>query len=81
MQQIIAEERQKNHHVLANDLQRILANGSVATRRNGHFHPLPRNQEEDAGLLEIRYPDKYWIDLIISKVGCSFVARSVVVNR
>lgn len=42
-QQIIAEEQQKNHHVLANDLQRILANGAVAARRNGHVHPLPRN--------------------------------------
>jgi hypothetical protein len=80
-QQIIVEERQKNHHVLANDLQRILANESVAARRNGHVHPLPRNQEEDAGLLEIRHPDKYWSDLIISKVGCSFVARSLVVKR
>jgi hypothetical protein len=38
-QQIIAEERQKNHHVLANDLQRILANGAVAARQNGHFTP------------------------------------------
>jgi hypothetical protein len=72
-QQIIAEERQKNHHVLANDLQRILVSGPVAARQNGHFHPLPRNQEEDAGLLAIRHPDKYWPDLIISKVGCSFV--------
>jgi hypothetical protein len=54
---------------------------SVAVRRNGHFHPLPRNQEEDAGLLAIRHPDKYWTDLIISKVGCSFVACSLVVKR
>lgn len=76
-QQIIAEERQKNHHVLANDLQRILANGAVAVRRNGHFHPLPRNQEEDAGLLEIRHPDKYWPDLIITEENCALLERVV----
>jgi hypothetical protein len=39
----------------------------VAVRRNGHFHPLLRNQEEDAGLLEIRHPDKYWPDVSITE--------------
>lgn len=76
-QQIIAEERQKNHHVLAGDLQRILANGSaphspstgsggVGGWQNGRFHPLPRNSEEESGLLEIRQPARYWPDLIVS---------------
>ena len=76
-QQIIAEERQKNHHVLAGDLQRILTNGSaphspstgsggVGGWQNGRFHPLPRNSEEESGLLEIRQPARYWPDLIVS---------------
>lgn len=73
-QQIIAEERQKNHHVLAGDLQRILANGSaphslsagVGGWQNGRFHPLPRNSEEESGLLEIRQPERYWPDLIVN---------------
>jgi hypothetical protein len=38
-QQIIAKERQKNHHVLANDLQRILANGRWQRGERATFTP------------------------------------------
>lgn len=76
-QQIIDEERQKNHHVLANDLQRILANGMVTTRRNSHFQSPPINQEENAGLLEIRHPDKYWSDLILTAENRALLERVI----
>jgi len=87
-QQIIAEERQKNHHVLAGDLQRILANGSISHApstssggvggwQNGHVQPLPRNTDEEAGLLEIRQPDRYWPDVLLSAENGALLERVI----
>src|SRR5690606_1481885 len=67
--QIIAEEQQKNHHVLARDLQRILENGSARTLNSAglrEFGSLPRDRERGTLLLEIRSPDRYMTDIVLS---------------
>lgn len=70
--QIIAEERQKQHHLLADDLERLFEgsenrNGrrvpAVAPRR---LHELPRDRERDSVLLEERTPTCGLSDIILS---------------
>lgn len=64
--QIIAEEQQKNHHILAADLQKILNNGPVS-RHSSILKQIPRDQESNVPLVEIRSPEKYLSDIILSK--------------
>ena len=65
---IADEERKKHHSALANELLRILNNGVVAATPSlrGTFQPPPRDHEKRAPLLEIRYPDRYFRDLILN---------------
>lgn len=68
--QIITEEQQKNHNMLARDLQRILENGngrSVNTNDLRKFESLPRDRERDSTLVEVRSPDRYLPDIILSE--------------
>ena len=67
--ELIIEEEQRKHHVLARDLKKILDNG------NGHplssvyhldFDQLPQDRERGTNLLEIRTPQRYLDELIIS---------------
>lgn len=74
-QQIIDEERQKNHHLLANDLERILANGVAQPRLNGHTKNLPRDHEGNVSLVEIRHPSKVWSDVILSEENSAVLER------
>jgi hypothetical protein len=67
--ELINEERKKQHPVLANELQRILANG---TRKLEHVHgtgpgfdPVPMDSERRTPLLTIRTPDRYFNDLVL----------------
>lgn len=74
----IAEERRKNHHVLANDLERALLNGSYDSRTsNGTLprglnlfglaeHDLPRDSERGAILVEIVEPRRTLDDLVLA---------------
>lgn len=73
--QIIAQEREKNHHVLATDLQRILYNGAGIPSTNGHFKPLPQDKEDHLPLLEIRHSEKKWPDVILSDKNRTRVER------
>lgn len=67
-QEIIAEEKQKNHNVLARDLQMILENGKTTakspTQLQG-FEKLPRDNERGTLLLEIRNGEKFLSDVIL----------------
>ncbi len=68
-QELIAEEEQRNHHVLARDLQKILDNGNghpVSSVRRFDFDQLPQDRERGTTLLEIRTPQRYLDDLIVS---------------
>lgn len=44
-EEIIEEERKKHHSVLSNELQRILANGSLAMEPASGGEPVPMDRE------------------------------------
>ena len=67
--ELIAEEEQRNHHVLAKDLQNILDNGNgrpVSSVRRFDLDQLPQDRERGTTLLEIRTPQRYMEDFVIS---------------
>jgi SpoVK/Ycf46/Vps4 family AAA+-type ATPase len=92
-EEYIAEERRKNHHVLAKDLERVLykTNG---TRSNGVSHStflsgslnllgvpetdLPRDKDRDALLVEIIEPRRELDDLVLAPVVREALDRIVV---
>lgn len=68
--EIIAEEQKKNHLLLANELQRILSNGSrnpMLTEIYQDLSTLPKDRERQAILVEVRKPDRYLPDIILSE--------------
>ncbi len=68
-QELIEEEEQRNHHVLASDLKKILENGVSrpnSSVRRFDLDQLPQDRERGTTLLEIRTPQRYMDDLIIS---------------
>jgi AAA+ superfamily predicted ATPase len=67
--EIIADERKKNHSILANDLERVL-NG--AKKQYRYSMPtmktvVAQNTDKEARLVEIVYPDKYFDDVILPR--------------
>ena len=66
---VIKEEREKNHHLLANDLERLLYGGQTATGnaiRKLHSLPsLPTNKDNGLGLLEERAVVREEKDIIL----------------
>jgi SpoVK/Ycf46/Vps4 family AAA+-type ATPase len=67
---VIKEEREKNHHLLANDLERLLYGGQNAARRDIrklHSLPgLPTNKDNGLALLEERVVVREEKDIILS---------------
>jgi len=67
---VIKEERDKNHHLLANDLERLLYGGQTATGngiRKLHSLPaLPTNKDNGLALLEERAVVREEKDIILS---------------
>lgn len=67
--EIIEDERKKQHPVLANELNRILANGSRSMEEVHGVHPtldpVPMDGERRTPLLSIRTPDRYFDDLVL----------------
>lgn len=66
-QEVIREERQKNHRLLADDLERILTNGArqSAKRRSPYLFEPPIDRERDVPLLDVREHDLAWSQLIV----------------
>ncbi len=67
--EIIADERKKNHMVLADDLEMVL-NGVKKSYRNSMPTTkmfVSQNTDKDERLVEIYYPDEYFDDLILPK--------------
>lgn len=65
--QIVDEERKKHHPVLANELEKILSNGSSLQISNG-FHTFecpPQDLDKGIPLLEMRQPGRYLEELIL----------------
>ncbi|HZG43778.1 MAG TPA: ATP-binding protein [Longimicrobium sp.] len=66
---IVQEERKKHHVVLANELERILRNGTAPSSVRPApqaFHPPPQDSDRGAPLFDIRYPDRYLAELVLT---------------
>jgi SpoVK/Ycf46/Vps4 family AAA+-type ATPase len=69
MVQIIEDERKKHHPVLANELEKILNNGTTASNGNGLslFERPPADSDKGASLIEVKQPDRYFTDLVLEQ--------------
>ncbi len=79
-EEIIQEERKKHHPVVANELERILRNGiGQVTEKQSftNFDPPPKDPDRRTTLLEIRQPDRYLDDLVLSQVVRKGVDRII----
>jgi SpoVK/Ycf46/Vps4 family AAA+-type ATPase len=80
--ELIAEERKKHHVVLANDLERILLNGSaVPNNSTGYsvqtFEAPPRDTERQTPLVEIRKQDRYLSELVLDDAVQGVIKRII----
>ncbi len=68
--EIIDDERKKAHIILANELTRILDNGHSrpVSDQTLTFQPLPRDSDRGAPLAEIRQPQRFLEDLVLTDV-------------
>lgn len=67
---IIREERQKQHHLLANDLEQILCGGShrpASTATRGLSERIPADQERGLPLLGIRDPARGLEEVVLAE--------------
>lgn len=70
--QLVSEERQKHHHLLADDLERLLdGSGHSEGQRSPALAPLrrsdiPKDRERDSLLLEVRTPKHGLTDILLS---------------
>lgn len=68
-EKIIQSEREKNHRLLADDLERILRSRASAKAKLTSRKPdliLPKDQEKGLPLLDISYPDEDWERLVLA---------------
>lgn len=67
-EEVIREEREKNHHLLANDLERLLYGDSTRNRaiKTGSLPNLPANKDNALPLLEERIALREEKDIVLS---------------
>ncbi len=69
--QIIAEEKRKNHNILAEELQRIMKNGASAYKdepfKSDVFGTLPKDKDNGSILVEVKHPKRLFSDLVLDK--------------
>lgn len=77
-EEIIREERAKNHHLLANDLERILYG---IHQGNGFSscvsHDIPKDRERSLPLLEVREPLRDLKDIVVSDENKSILEEVI----
>ncbi len=69
-EKVIREEREKKHHLLANDLERILygeSNDEARTLLPLSLPEVPKDRERHIPLLEIREPVRSFADIVLTK--------------
>src|SRR5690349_5869216 len=69
-EELIGEERKKQHPVLANELERILRNGTSDARNGKQLVPLdqsPFDADRKTPLLDVRQPQRYMDDLVLEQ--------------
>jgi len=67
-EELIVEERKKQHSILANELERILRNGHSeqgTLKRLVPMEPGPTDSERRMALLDVRQPQRYMDDLVL----------------
>ena len=75
-QRVITEERQKQHHLLANDLEAILHRRSPTPTwpaLRGVVESVPEDRERGMPLLTLREPDRRLEDVVLSPQNLSVV--------
>jgi AAA+ superfamily predicted ATPase len=68
-QHVIEEERQKQHHLLANDLERILYGSTPGRKPSGNIARVapPLDRERNVALLSLREPVRGLDDIVLSE--------------
>ncbi len=74
-EQLIREERAKNHHLLANDLEKILygRRSSTVPLHSVLNDRLPKEKERNLPLLQIKEPMRCLEDVVLSDVNASLM--------
>lgn len=74
-EQLIKEERTKNHHLLANDLEKVLygRRNSVPSMHSVLNDRLPKDKERNLQLLEIKEPVRRIEDVVLSDDNASLI--------
>lgn len=77
--EIIQDERKKNHRLLADELQLIIGNGVVPSPKGVSVLTTPSNasKEREAPLFEIVYPDKTLSDVILTATNAAKVHQVI----
>ena len=79
---IIEEERQKQHHLLANDLEHILyGDHAIQTSRVPAAPPVPVDKERGLPLLEIRQPSRSLDEIVLPESSSDAVEEILEENR
>ena len=67
--EIIDEERRKNHQLIAEDLNRIINSNAIERKYviSNNINRMPVDNEKDIPLVEVIYPDKNFEDIIVTK--------------
>ncbi|MCS5697190.1 AAA family ATPase [Desulfofundulus thermocisternus] len=82
-EEVIREERLKNHHLLANDLERILYGEHSDPGRKSFprvLYDIPRDRERGLPLLAIREPVRDLQDIVLSDVNKSILEEVLLEN-
>lgn len=84
--ELIEEERQKNHTLLAKDLERLLHNGNgKSLASNGllqkHYPDVPRDRETGFPLVRIQHYDLTWEAVVLSPAILDSLEETVLENR
>ncbi|MBL8151670.1 MAG: ATP-binding protein [Blastocatellia bacterium] len=69
-EELIQEERKKQHLVFANELERLLKNGSTGSNNRStlvSFDPLPQDSDRHINLVEIKRSERYIEDLVLTE--------------
>ena len=74
-EQLIQEERSKNHHLLANDLEKILygRRSSTVPLHSALNDRLPKDKERNLPLLQIKEPVRRLEDVVLSDENASLL--------
>lgn len=74
VEEFVKEERRKNHHILARDIERLLQNGVASSDLSGslaligtHNDDLPRDKERGVLLVEIKEPKRTVETLVLAQ--------------